>query len=92
MKLIISQKEVVLKIHRREHALSKIYKESIINRFMMKNLKIHHQMMNLITQKKTCTEILKTIPNFKRMIKMERKREKRKIKITKKRNSMMKNN
>ena len=67
MKLIISQKEVVLKIHRREHALSKIYKESIINRFMMKNLKIHHQMMNLITQKKTWTEILKTIPNFKRI-------------------------
>jgi hypothetical protein len=59
---------------------------------MMKNLKIHHQMMNLTTQKKTWTEILNKIPNFKKMIKMERKREKRKIKITKKRNSMMKNN
>jgi len=50
--------------------------------------------MNLTTQKKTSAKILKTISNSKKMIKMARKREKRKIriKIVKKRSSMMKNN
>ncbi len=59
----------------------------------MKNLKIR-LLMNLIIQKKILTKILKTICNYKEMIKIIRRRKKRrtKIKIPKKRNSMMKNN
>jgi len=83
-----------LKIHRKGHALNKIYQEQINNWFMMKNLKIHHLKKNLITRKKTLTKILKTISRTKKMIKITRKRKKIriKIKIPKKRILTAKNN
>ena len=88
--MINLQKEADLKILHREHALNKIYKES--DWFTMKNLKTHHLMMNLITQKIISNKIPKTIHNPLKLIQMERKGEKRKIKIVKKRSLMMKNN